>query len=144
MKVIFLDIDGVFNSREWDAHCAITGGDLLQPAPKMVIRLLAAMQEVETATGERPKIVLTSSWRSDDTMVWPFPVYDKTPRFDAFGPRWKEIQAWLESCGGKVDAFVIIDDEPDAGVTFEPRFIQTDCQVGLTAADAARIVGLFT
>jgi hypothetical protein len=146
MKVIMLDIDGVLNSREWDAHCAVTGGDLLQPAPKMVIRLLGAIQDVAAATGEAPQIVLTSSWRSDDTMMWPFPLYSKTPRFDAFGPRWKEIEAWFkENPVCLHNEFVIVDDEPDAGLgAFADRFVQTDSQVGLTAKDAAKIVGLFT
>ena len=149
MKVIFLDIDGVLNSREYDARCALTGSDLMRPDPKLVVRLLAAIQPFDA------KIVLTSSWRLDKTIQWPFPVYDVTPRVD--GTRAEEIKAWLKGTGEcaemvscvdpkcvNVDAFVILDDEPDAGIGFGDRFIQTDPRTGLTAEDADRIVGLFT
>lgn len=140
MRVIFLDIDGVLNSREWDAKCALTGGDLMQPDPRLVVRLLGVVQETDA------KIVLTSSWRLDKTIRWPFPVYDVTPRGDAFGCRADEIKAWLEAHmeDGAYPAFAIVDDEPDAGIGFDYRFIQTDPRTGLSAADAARLVGLFT
>ena len=143
MKVIFLDIDGVLNSRDYDARCALTGGDLMRPDPKLVVRLLAAIQPFDA------KIVLTSSWRLDRTIKWPFPVYDVTPRGDAFGTRAEEIDAWLADdtpclMRADVETFVILDDEPDAGITHPDRFIQTDPRTGLTTEDADRIAGLFT
>ena len=138
MRVLFLDIDGVLNSREYDARCAMTGGDLMQPDPRLVVRLMGIVQETDA------KIVLTTSWRLDKSIEWPFPVYDRTPRGDAFGCRAEEIKAWLVENHGDYADFVIIDDEPDAGVGFSEHFVQTNPQTGLTAEDAATIVGLFT
>lgn len=145
MKVIFCDIDGVLNSRMWDTKCRLTGGNLLHTDPKAVIRLLGAIQNVAVTTGATPKIVLSSTWRTDKTMQWPFPIHDITPRGDAFGKRADEIEAWLAAQPDREDIqFVILDDEPDAGVGFEERFVQTDVSVGLTAVDATRIIGLLT
>jgi len=139
MKIIFLDIDGVLNSRQTDARCALSGGDLMRPDPALVVRLLGVCQE----TGA--KIVLSTSWRLDTTIVWPFPVYDVTPRLDAFGTRAAEIAAWLANTTEPViENFVIVDDEGDAGLLHPTHFIQTDPRTGLTAEDAAKIVGLFT
>lgn len=148
MKVIFLDIDGVLNSHEYDAKCALNGGDLMAPDPKAVVRLLGIVQD----TGA--KIVLTTSWRLDPTMgdYWKFPVFDHTPRVqpeDGRHPtRADEIRAWLAAHADYPEddplAWVILDDEPDAGIGFGDRFVQTDPRTGLTAEDAARVVGLFT
>lgn len=144
MKIIFLDIDGVLNSREYDARCALSGADLLTPDPRAVVRLFGIIQDTDA------KIVLTSSWRLDKTLTWPFPVYDVTPRVD--GTRADEINAWLDARtklaplhDEAIDAYAILDDEPDAGIGFPPEvFILTDGKVGLSPDDAARIVGLFT
>lgn len=160
MKVLFTDYDGVLNSREWDAKQAITGGDLCAPDPTLVIRLLGVIQDTGC------QIVLSSSWRmtwtADDIAALPFPVLDVTPRGDAFGKRGDEIEAWLNGKAGQmigqmigqcddatgyridVESFVILDDEPDAGYLHPDRFVRTNPQTGLTAADAAKIVGLFT
>lgn len=142
MKVLFLDIDGVLNSAESDARAMLQGRDLMAPDPRLVVRLLGILQDVQAITGEAPQIVLTSSWRLDPSIVWPFPVFDRTPRGDAFGTRATEIRAWLEA--HPTDTFVILDDEPDAGLDFGDRFVQTDQKTGLSRADAAKIVGLFT
>jgi len=148
MKVIFLDIDGVLNSREYDAKCSITGGDLTAPSPKLVVRLLGVVQE----TGAQ--LVVTSTWRFfpdyvEALMAAGLPIVGATPRGDAFGTRAAEIAGWivehqLEYGNGDGLTFAIVDDEADAGIGFESRFVQTDPRVGLTAADAAKIVGLFT
>lgn len=138
MNIIFLDIDGVLNSAEGDLKAAVTGRDLMAPDPKLVVRLLGILQE----TGA--KIVLTSTWRLDKTMTWPFPVYDKTPR-GPVGDRCDEIVAWLNAHLGETEAFVIVDDEPDAFIGFDPEVcVHVDSRTGLDADDAARIVGLFT
>jgi len=145
MKVLFLDIDGVLNSHAYDVKQALAGGDLMAPDPKAVLRLLWILQE----TGA--KVVLSSSWRLDQGAVeylkaHGIPIHDVTPRGDAFGCRAAEIEAWLlehlPDCNA--EDIVILDDEPDAGVGFEPRFVQTDAKVGLTAEDATRVIGLFT
>lgn len=150
MRILFLDVNGVLDSREWDSRCALTGADLLQPDPRAVVRLLGILAETDA------KVVLTSTWRWDKAMKWPFPIHDVTPRIDAFGPdrdvegksvpRSEEIARWIETndIGLSAEDIVIVDDDPDAGIGFEPRFVQIDPAVGLTPADAARIVGLFT
>ncbi len=54
MKIIFLDIDGVLNSRQYDAERGTAEGNI------DVSRLLLLKQLIDQ-TGA--KIVLTSSWR---------------------------------------------------------------------------------
>lgn len=147
-RVIFLDVDGVLNSARWDAKCAITGRDLAMFDPAAAVRVVGACQETGAA------IVLSSTWRFFPDYVAALisaglPIIGGTPRNDAFGTRAAEIAGWiaadqLEHGNGTVLEFVIVDDEPDAGIGFESRFVQTDPHVGLTATDAAKIVGLFT
>jgi hypothetical protein len=139
MKVIFLDVDGVLNSAESDAKAALTGADLMAPDPKLVVRLLGVLQDVPDLV-----LVLTSTWRLDPTITWPFPVVDVTPRGDAFGTRAEEIRGWL---GEHLDVrdYAILDDEDDAFFGFDPTVcVKVDRHMGLTSEDAARLVGLFT
>jgi hypothetical protein len=142
MRVVFLDIDGVLNSRMWDVKMALTGGNLLDVDPVPTIRLIQAIREIDA------KVVLSSSWRRipeyvDYLKSLGLPVIDGTPWGDPFEPRANQITAWLDS-HPDVSEIAIVDDEPDAGVGFEAVFIHTDAKVGLTTDDAAKIVGLFT
>lgn len=145
MKIIFLDVDGVLNSAKYDAKCSITGGDLARFDPVAAVRVVGICQ----ATGA--DIVLSSTWRFfpdyvDALKAAGLPIIGATPRGDAFGTRADEIAAWIGPVYQQTGPFpfVIVDDEPDAGFGFPDRFVQTDARVGLTAADAAKIVGLFT
>ena len=135
MKIIFLDIDGVLNSRQYDADSGTTGGNI------DVSRLLLLKQLVDQ-TGA--KIVLTSSWRrhwdsdgecTDDigkeleTTFGRFKMnlYDKTPELN--NDRAKEISKWL-AMNRDVDAFVIIDDIKFGWYELAPFVVNTDYHIG--------------
>lgn len=106
MKVIFLDIDGVLNSRQ-------------TPNPRELPyivdkRLLRRFKTLIKRT--RAKVVLASTWRYDpaglfSARYWGIPfigvIPDRPKR-----PRCDEILAWLKA-HPKVTRFVVIDDDDD-------------------------------
>ena len=135
MKIVFLDIDGVLNSRQYDAHRGINDGNV------DVSRLELLKQLVER-TGA--KIVLTSSWRrhwnscgepNDKTGEelqavferYGIQLYDKTPEIN--GDRVKEIKAWLDVHPDVLN-FVIIDDTQFGWGEFESNVVKTNYLIG--------------
>lgn len=113
MKVVFLDIDGVLNNKEF-----LKDRDDLQVCdPKNVKNFNKIVEEIDDL-----KIVVSSSWRIGRSLEELIEILrekdvkgeiiDKTPdmtaKFDA--TRSNEIQAWLN--GNDVDKFVILDDNP--------------------------------
>lgn len=139
MKVIFLDVDGVLNTREtW-------GFERQFPLP-----LVARLRHLVDTTGA--KIVVSSTWRISlmdrllsNLEVGGVPretVIDATPFLQPHGleavPRGIEIQAWLDS-HPEVNTFVILDDGTDMAHLL-PRLVQTDHVHGLTDADVDRAI----
>jgi len=146
MKVIFLDFDGVLNSRRFMLECAeggrsgVTGLD-----PKAVAHLNRICRQTGAA------IVVSSSWRIGRTLEQlrevlreagcTAAVEDATPRsyeiadaklarafaergigltdeeaghvLVAAKGRGREIDAWLSKREGKVESFVVLDDDSD-------------------------------
>jgi hypothetical protein len=106
MKIIFLDIDGVLNSRQ-------------TPNPRKLPyvvdkRLLSRLKHLLDKTGA--KIVLSSSWRCDPiglyaAKYWGIPFIDVCPDLPR-SPRCKEILRWLAS-HPTVTRYAVIDDEDD-------------------------------
>lgn len=163
MKIVFLDIDGVLNSRDWvarrpsvmrtsDHHELLQPGSCLAQAEEhfdpVALARLNKLIEVSHA-----KIVISSSWRK----LYALPMLDRmlrhrglqgqiiigcTPNLrhtQEIHHRGREIDAWLQLLGTRhyPDAFVILDDDSD----MEPhmhRLVQTDPEVGLTEADVER------
>lgn len=140
MKIIFLDIDGVMNNAEThgSAHhhtwtgWAFTGLDR---------RLVKKLNQLVTATGA--DIVLSSTWRKHFTpeemhdrlvsagMNPAIKIVDRTPVLHK--PRHYEISAWLDAFSGKVEQYVILDDDYAAGI--RGHFVNTNNYVGLTDED---------
>jgi len=135
VKIIFLDIDGVLNSHQYDSGRGTAEGNI------DVSRLLLLKQLVDQ-TGA--KIVLTSSWRrhwdpagkcTDEIgkgLEATFgrlgiDLYDKTPELD--NDRAKEISKWLVM-NRDVDAFVIIDDIKFGWYELAPFVVNTDYRIG--------------
>lgn len=145
MKVIFLDIDGVLNSREW-----LMSGECEEPnnydemwkhlSPEHVERL----SDIIDATNA--KIVLSSSWRmwtTNEKMIdhlnkrlkrdWPF-----IGQTDRKSQTWDErallIKKWLGE-NPKVVQYVILEDETGHKHYKEfhsGHFIEIDFNTGLT------------
>lgn len=134
-RILFLDVDGVLNSRD---DCGLDGlGD------SHLHQLKRIVDEVECV------IVLTSSWRLADDLTAKLmrafdrhgiPIWiDLTP--DLSGDRAEEIQAWIESHGPCVG--VVIDDDCDGFETTGLRCVQTSVDHGLTADLASEVISAF-
>jgi hypothetical protein len=162
VKIVFLDFDGVLNSRashgkadmvhpdDVSVRLGMRGLDLVHVPP---------LNQILRESGA--KIVLSTTWR----ILYPLerltallewlgveaPVVGVTPR-GAFDPkrglymssvRGLEIQDWLDNHPGVTD-FVILDDSSDMAHLM-PKLIQTDDATGLTQAHVApalRLLGV--
>jgi hypothetical protein len=114
VRVIFLDLDGVLNSRPFVAGLGATEWDRMIDR-----RAVARLNELVRRSGA--KIVITSSWRCqlplarvesilrDHGLV--AQILGATPRLRP--SRGTEIQAWLDAAEDPPEAFVILDDVDD-------------------------------
>lgn len=133
MKVLFLDVDGVLNYREW---FRIHGREDY-PLDPVCIELV---QRIIKETG--CKIVLSSTWRNHEGSVQElkkyFEIIDKTPHFSSF--RGDEIKAWLEK-HPEVTKYAILDDDND----MHPDQKLFDCSfdIGLTHEMTQEIIDYF-
>ena len=166
MKFIFLDIDGVMNHNDWfqSKEC--------QDIPKIEERrnyqrwfdpkCVALLNTLTDFTGG--KIVVSSTWRlgkSPQQLQEIFKevginaeVYDKTPRLQIDNslsdnskvinlPRGLEIELWMEEIyNGKVDSYVIFDDDSDMLYSQKDNFIHVNCLHGLTERDTGKAISI--
>lgn len=156
MRVLFLDFDGVLNTR---AGRIANGIEHICPA-----RVELVNQIVER-TG--CAVVISSTWRllfSPKPLKAPeqreamqkildaagakFQVYDVTPdtrQVIRNGHRWAcrggEIQMWLDDCSEPVSAFASVDDEAPMG-HLEHRCVRTNDHDGLTQEHVERLVSM--
>ena len=134
MKVIFLDIDGVLNSRRYDRTRIPSDGNI-DPTRLPLLKQLA-----DRSGG---CLVLTSSWRTHwdadsglrDTVGEDLdrtfrnadlPIYSKTP---VLGDRAEEIRSWLAS-HPDTESFVVLDDLTGGWGDLEPRLVRTSPYIG--------------
>lgn len=129
MKVLFLDIDGVVNSR------STTNFKELYPLNQYMAFLVGKIQ-LDTDC----QVVLSSSWRHLPEAI---PVIEKrivklfdiTPTSGLVhyeeSPRGHEIQAWLD-LHPEVIRYAILDDDSDMLPGQLPSFFQTTFETGLT------------
>lgn len=137
-RVCFLDIDGVLNSTKWwmDRRHVEWINDEIDP------RAVALLNQI--APAESTRIVVSSTWRLAglehvrgvlESVGVQARVVDVTPDLWAENRtecRGKEISHWLQENSHRVGAYVVIDDDMDAGVGHAPRFIKTHVTIGLT------------
>lgn len=134
MKVLFLDIDGVMNSRQYIKRVDVDFDDPKhQMDPDAVVRLNA----ITNQTGA--SIVVTSTWRKAFYYVEQLqecissygitaPVVDMTLDLVLDGySRKDEIVVWLEA-HSDVDAYVVLDDE---GIDLPGHLVQTKFDDGI-------------
>lgn len=137
MKIIFLDIDGVLNTRR-----------SLRAREKANQKCIAALNSLLLRSDA--KIVVSSSWRIGrsriqmcDTLnkmgVIPGRILGLTPVIDDNYFRGNEIQAWIDMNASRyeIDSFVIIDDDNDMEHLL-PHLVQTNMIDGLTEELAAQ------
>ncbi len=152
MRVIFLDIDGVLNSKKWFeimlARLAVTGeqhkfdNGLVDPAAIATFNALLKLTHA--------KVVVSSTWRKyyplDELKAHLGSQGLDTTNFigktgnSADGHRGREIAAWLEA--NDVDSFVAIDDSSDLE-NLGDRHFKTSWEEGLLPKHVDSIVALF-
>ena len=159
-KVIFLDIDGVLNTKWWYTQMdGNTSRDKYGYAfdPNAVANLAKIVRE----TGA--DIVISSSWKcmglSELLDMWserglPGKVIDITPNsvsdemlltanldeIEMYHIRGAEIKEWLLTKGQNVGRYVIIDDMDNFLPEQQTHFVWTDPDVGITKEDAEQAI----
>lgn len=149
MRVIFLDVDGVLNSPDFQIRRFVRGQGRRPIDPVCVEHLNALTARTKA------RIVVSSVWRK---MGLPAirgvlrshgvtaPIVSTTPDLTYQSrrsglyvavERGAEIQAWLDATRFAVESYVILDDDADMAHLL-PRLVQTDYRTGLTASDADR------
>ncbi|GAB90173.1 HAD domain-containing protein [Gordonia rhizosphera] len=130
MKVLFLDIDGVVNSR----RSSVRSGRIVGIDPQLADRVGRIIAETGC------KVVLSSTWRLWEENVAEVraavtpELYGMTPSIP-FGRRGDEVQRWLAD-HPEVTRYAIVDDNDDFAPD-QPLF-RTSWEVGITdeVADA--------
>lgn len=129
-RIVFLDIDGVLNSRAFYDRVGLIPHPWLDP--DAIARLDRLCREADAA------VVLTSAWRGDDrTPGWlserglTAPIIGCTGWAGPTGNRGGEIAEYLAARPHlNVERFVILDDGDDMDDLL-PYLIQTDHATGL-------------
>ena len=161
-KIIFLDIDGVLNTKEW--HSRMT-----KDAPKdeygyafdpVTVKNLAHIIDKTGAD-----IVISSSWKfygvAKLRKMWeirnlPGTILDITPNtisdemllnanldeMELGVCRGNEIKEWLSRHKGEVSNYVIIDDFDDMLPEQEDHVVLTDTLIGITEFDAEKAIAI--
>ena len=157
-KVIFLDIDGVLNTKYWYSQKDRNApqdqyGYAFDPTS------VANLAQIIEKTGA--EIVISSSWKelglSELRNMWkerklPGNIIDVTPDYmtdemllnadlndtdiDHLYIRGCEIKGWLELHGADVSHYVIIDDMDDVVPEQQSHLVQTDPNIGISDWDA--------
>ena len=159
-KIIFLDIDGVLNTKEW--HSRMT-----KDTPKdeygyafdpVTVKNLAHIIDKTGAD-----IVISSSWKfygvAKLRKMWeirnlPGTILDITPNtiseemllnanleeFQLGVCRGNEIKEWLSRHKHEVSNYVIIDDFDDMLPEQEDHAVLTDSLIGITGSDAEKAI----
>jgi hypothetical protein len=149
MNVIFLDIDGVLNSRKFfqEANEWIVQADTRfeyyarQIDPECVQRLNNLVERTGSV------VVLSSTWRRVHPLDYNRAflraagfrgvLYDETPVLNRH-PRGDEIEQWLLGRDAdRVDRFVILDDDCDMA-DMAPWHVRTSGETGLVDEDCER------
>jgi hypothetical protein len=130
MKILFLDCDGVLNSKQ----TFMSHQRQMDPIDDdMVKRVKSIIKETGC------KIVLSSVWRnheySKNKVNKKIKIYDVTPNLSGF--RGSEIKAWLDK-HNDVTKYAILDDDSDM-LPDQPLF-QTSFETGLTDEIVQKVI----
>lgn len=133
MKVLFLDIDGVVNSKQ--TLLTHPKGTPLGIDPELAFKVGKIILDTDC------KVVLSSSWRNhpdgvDEVKARVYPeIYGVTPNIKG-GFRGSEVRAWLDE-HPEVTEYAILDDDSDF-YDYQPLF-QTTWEEGITDYIAERV-----
>lgn len=159
-KVVFLDIDGVLNTKWW-----YTQMDRNTPKDKYGYAFdpnaVANLKKIIDETGA--DIVISSSWKSFGISeledMWqdrglPGKLIGITPNtvsdemllnadldnMELFSIRGTEIKEWLTKHGKHVSHYAIIDDMDNMLTEQRLHFVKTDPEIGITVEDAEKAI----
>lgn len=144
MKILFLDIDGVLNSREYDRRRNWNEQTDIDETR------LPLVKEIIDKTGA--KIVLISTWRNhwdrdeslcdEDGMYinrlfskYGLAIYDKTQDLGLLSKRKDEVKTWLAEHKSDIESFVILDDYRFGWDDLSDFYIHTNPNYGLGLED---------
>ena len=151
-KFIFLDIDGVLNTKYWSAQ-----KERDEYGYTFDVTAVANLAKIIEKTGA--DVIISSSWKcmglSELRKMWekrqlPGRIVDVTPDYmsdelllnadlndiDVLYNRGIEIKGWMEQHGESVSQYVIVDDMDDILPEQQSHFVQTDPEVGISDFDA--------
>ena len=140
MNVIFLDIDGVLNSRKYDSERNWNENTDIDETRLPLVK--------EIADRGGAVIVLSSTWRThwhknpafcdedgayinDTFSKYGLEIYSKTPDLGRSALRKDEVKKWLETYGKNVRNFVILDDYGFGWGELSDYFVKTNPVRGL-------------
>ncbi len=135
--VLFMDIDGVLNSR----RTAVAFGSYPHRLDQLGKFDPVAIGLVRRLCDDGVVIVLSSAWRTmyphvEVGTALGLPIIDKTPML--CGSRGAEIADWLTR-HPEVTTWAIVDDNGDMLAEQMPRFVQTSEDNGIVWRDYARL-----
>lgn len=138
LRVLFLDIDGVLNS----VRSALAYGKFPMYAKDQEFDWVAVKMVQRLCEELELSVVLSSTWRFHEDWLelkdsLSLPIVDRTPRLSKM--RGDEIKAWLNSNEGKVDKYVILDDDLDMLPEQLPNFVHVDGRMGLSVHDYNKV-----
>lgn len=147
MKILFLDIDGVLNSRR-TCHAFDGYPDDFGDMRRFDLVAVALVRRLCRETG--CQVVLSSTWRYYFTaeqaaaaLALPMISATSTESYNDYASRGGEIRAWL-AAHPEVTHYAIVDDVAAMLPEQQPHFVQTDDGFGLTLADYHRLHMLLT
>lgn len=134
MRVLFLDCDGVLNSRD----DYMVSGD---QRPYYVLNRKKVDYLLDIIKETNCKIVLSSSWRvmqdgRETLEEHDIPIFDVTENLS--GCRGSEIQEWLDR-HPETTGYAIVDDDSDMLLHQLPHFVHTDFLIGMNETIAYRV-----
>lgn len=158
MKLIFLDIDGVFNSAEYDrserylletAGMSDTEIMLIAHHTHLDPEAIKIFNDLVERSGA--EVILSSTWRAKYSVHEmnemlkdrgaTFKISAATPilfgKLSARTPRGKEIAHYLKMLEKQPESFVILDDHDDM-LHLKTNLIQTNVKFGLTKNDVEK------
>lgn len=149
MRAIFLDIDGVLNSEEWDRYVqSFTYGARFNSCYLLSQEMILRLQNVVFQTNA--EIILTSSWRTNEramcALTRQLSLYHLSIRdttlYSTYNTRADDIKEWLRG-HPNIHSYVIVDDTDDGFTQDEvlsTHFVQTTYAQGLTPEKAEKII----
>lgn len=157
MNIIFLDIDGVLNSKAWSESETYKsfGNSVLRHFDPRSVELLNRL-----VTETNAKVVISSSWRflrslqelndifrqvGFKTKLYSFTPIQNVYEAEKPGQRGMEIQEWLNDPRRKnMDIkYAILDDVNDFLEPQQQYFFQTNPDIGLDTAITEQVIQFF-